>query len=97
MAKGYWIVNNIVHDVEIYEQYKEANAAAFAKFDAKFVVRGGQQQLREGQSHPRTVVLEFPSYEIAVACYESAEYQKALEIREAISDGNLVIVEGYDG
>lgn len=97
MPKGYWIVNNIVHDVETYEKYKLANAAAFAKFDAKFVVRGGQQQLREGNSHPRTVVLEFPSYEVALACYDSDEYQEALAIRAPISEGNLVIVEGYDG
>jgi uncharacterized protein (DUF1330 family) len=97
MPKGYWIVNNAVHDVETYEKYKLANAEAFAKFDAKFVIRGGQQQLREGQSHPRTVVLEFPSYDVAVACYESDEYQKAMAIRTPISDGNLVIVEGYDG
>lgn len=97
MPKGYWIVNNIVHDVETYEKYKLANAEAFAKFDAKFVIRGGQQQLREGQAHPRTVVLEFSSYDVAVACYESEEYQKAMAIRTPISDANLVIVEGYEG
>lgn len=97
MAKGYWIVNNIVHDVDTYEEYKVVNAVAFAKYGAKFVVRGGQQQLREGQSHPRTVVLEFESYDTAVACYESEEYQKALAIRLPVSDGNLVIVEGYEG
>ena len=51
----------------------------------------------EGQSHPRTVVLEFVSYAQAIACYDSDEYQKALAIRAPISEGNLVIVEGYDG
>ncbi|MGR3663054.1 MAG: DUF1330 domain-containing protein [Paracoccaceae bacterium] len=97
MAKGYWIVNNIVHDVDTYERYKAVNAAAFAKYGAKFIVRGGQQTLREGQAHPRTVVLEFKSYDTAIACYESEEYQKALAIRTPISDANLVIVEGYEG
>ena len=97
MPKGYWIVNNVVHDAETYEKYKLANAVAFAKFDAKFVVRGGQQELREGEAHPRTVVLEFRSYEAALACYDSDEYQEALAIRAAISDANLVIVEGYEG
>jgi uncharacterized protein (DUF1330 family) len=89
-------VNNVVHDAETYEKYKLANAAAFAKFGAKFVVRGGQQQVREGQAHPRSVVLEFPSYEAALACYDSDEYQAAMAIRAAISDANLIIVEGYD-
>jgi len=97
MAKGYWIANNLVHDAEVYEAYKTANAIAFAKFGGKFCVRGGQQQDREGTPYPRTVVIEFPSYADAIACYESEEYQKALAIRAPISEGNLIIVEGYDG
>jgi len=97
MAKGYWIANNVVHDAEKYEDYKAANAAAFAKYEAKFLVRGGQQQLREGSGHSRSVVLEFPTYEAAIECYESPEYDKALAIRLGIADTNLIIVEGYDG
>lgn len=96
MAKGYWIANNIVHDVEAYEGYKAANAVAFAKYGARFVVRGGQQEVREGTGNPRSVVIEFPSYADAVACYESPEYQAALAIRQPISEGTLIIVEGYD-
>jgi uncharacterized protein (DUF1330 family) len=97
MAKGYWIANNIVHDAEEYEAYKAANAAPFAKYHARFLVRGGQQTIGEGTAFPRTVVIEFPSYEDAVACYNSAEYQAALAIRLPVSESNLVIVEGYDG
>lgn len=97
MAKGYWIANNMVHDAETYEKYKAANAAPFARHGAKFLVRGGTQQTREGTTFPRTVVLEFPSYEAAIACYEDPEYQVAKDIRAPISEGNLMIVEGYDG
>lgn len=97
MAKGYWIANNIVHDAEKYEDYKASNVAPFARFGARFIVRGGQQQDREGTSYPRSVVIEFPSYADAVACYESEEYQRSLAIRTPIANGNLVIVEGYDG
>lgn len=97
MAKGYWIANNLVHDAQAYETYKAANAAPFAKYGAKFIVRGGQQQDCEGSPFPRTVVIEFPSYADAIACYESDEYQKAMAIRTPISEGNLVIVQGYDG
>lgn len=97
MAKGYWVANNVVHDAEKYEDYKAANAVAFAKYGAKFLVRGGQQQVCEGSAHSRSVVIEFPSYEAAVACYHSEEYKKALDIRSEIADTNLIIVEGYDG
>ena len=97
MAKGYWIANNVVHDAERYEDYKAANAEAFAKYGAKFLVRAGQQQVREGNAHSRSVVIEFPSFQAAVECYESTEYSKALAIRLGIADTNMIIVEGYDG
>ena len=97
MPKGYWIANNMVHDAETYEQYKAANAAPFAKHGAKFLVRGGSQEVREGTMFPRTVVLEFPSLDAAIACYEDPDYQHAKSIRTPISEGNLLIVEGYDG
>ena len=97
MPKGYWIANNIVHDAEVYDTYKAANAPIFAKWNARFVVRGGAQQTGEGDPYPRTVVIEFPSYADAIACYESPEYQAAKAIRSPISEGRLIIVEGYDG
>jgi uncharacterized protein (DUF1330 family) len=42
------------------------------------------------------MILEFDSYETAVACYESDNYQKAKAIRDPVSTGDLVIVQGYD-
>lgn len=98
MAKGYWIGRVDVHDQEAYKKYIAANAVAFEKFDARFLVRGGQAQTREGTSRSRNVVLEFESYERAVACYDSPEYQDALKLRmpENVAVGDIVIVEGYD-
>ena len=96
MAKGYWIAQVTVKDPETYEKYKVANGIAFAKYGGRFIVRGGTQTVKEGTTHPRSVVIEFPDYAAAVACYESLEYKSALAIRQGISDGNLVIVEGYD-
>ncbi|MEQ6202604.1 DUF1330 domain-containing protein [Sulfitobacter sp. HNIBRBA2951] len=95
--KGYWIGNMDVRDAQVYEKYRAANAKPFADFGAKFMVRGGTQQVREGTAHGRTVVIEFPSYADAVACYESPGYQNAKDIRMTVSDGSLIIVEGYDG
>tara|TARA_R100000306_G_scaffold60958_1_gene62356 strand:+ start:531 stop:827 length:297 start_codon:yes stop_codon:yes gene_type:complete len=97
MPKGYWIANMTVHDPDVYDRYRRANAKPFAEFGARFLVRGGTQQGREGAARPRTVVIEFPSYAEAVACYESPAYQAARDIRLDVSDGTLIIVEGYDG
>lgn len=94
MPKAYWVAHVDVKDPAAYENYKAANAVAFAKYGAKFIVRGGKQEIREGQSRARTVVLEFQDYDTAIACYNSPEYQKALAIRKDISTGDLVIVEG---
>ena len=94
MPKAYWVAHVDVDDLATYENYKAANAVAFSKYGAKFIVRGGKQAIREGQSRARTVVLEFQDYDTAMACYNSPEYQKALAIRKDISTGDLVIVEG---
>jgi len=94
--KGYWIGNMDVRDAAVYEKYRAANAKPFAAYGAKFLVRGGTQQIREGTAHGRTVVIEFPSYADAVACYESPGYQNAKDMRMTVSDGSLIIIEGYD-
>ena len=85
-----------IHDNETYAKYKEANAIAFAKYGARFVVRGGEQTIEEGHSKSRTVVIEFEDLETAQKCYRSEEYQKAKQIRKTVSTGDLVIVEGYE-
>ena len=71
MTKGYWIAQVDVHDAEAYRGYVEANAIAFAKYGARFLVRGGAVQKVEGQSRSRIVVLEFKDYATALACYHS--------------------------
>ena len=96
MPKAYWVAHVNVSDPEAYEHYKAANAAPFATYGARFIVRGGAQEVREGASKSRTVVIEFPSLQAAQECYNNAEYQAAKAIRDPISEGDLVIVEGYD-
>ena len=96
MPKGYWIGHVTIDDVETYKLYQQANAAPFKEFGAKFLVRGGPQQVREGDMRGRSVVLEFPTIEAAYACYESDTYQEAKAIRDAVSAGDIAIVEGYD-
>jgi len=98
MAKGYWIAHVTVTNPERYKDYVAANAIAFAKYNAKFVVRGGANEVPSGSAGgDRHVVLEFETYEIAKACYHSPEYQAAAKIRDEASTANVIIIEGYDG
>jgi uncharacterized protein (DUF1330 family) len=94
MPKGYWIAHVRVTDAQTYTNYIAANAAAFAKYGARFVVRAGRFEAVEGKLGERHVVIEFPSYDAALACYHSAEYKAALDIRKSAAEGQLVIVEG---
>jgi uncharacterized protein (DUF1330 family) len=97
MPKGYWIVRMDVSDPEKYKDYAAANAVAFKKYGARFLVRGGKFENPEGSSRARNVVIEFPGHQAALDCWNSPEYKRALAIRVPISQGDIVIVEGYDG
>lgn len=96
MAKGYWIVNIEVHDDENYPSYVAATKPAMEKYGANFLVRGGEHQVREGEAHARHVVIEFESYEQALACYDSEEYAPALALRKQYAKTDLVIIKGAD-
>jgi uncharacterized protein (DUF1330 family) len=97
MPKGYWIAHVDVTNSDAYRQYVEANAEAFAKFGARFIVRGGAFEVVEGTTRSRNVVIEFPDYKSAVECYRSPEYQRALSFRKSASTGDIIIIEGYEG
>ena len=95
MSTAYWVAHVDVKDAEAYSAYVRANAAAFAKYGARFIIRGGTQTQVEGKSRARTVVIEFPDRISAEACYHSPEYQAAKALREPVSLADLVIVDGY--
>ena len=97
MAKGYWIARVEVNNMDGYKDYIEQNGAVFAKYGARFLVRGGRFVSREGSSRTRNVVLEFKDYETALACYNSPEYARLVAMRSPHSDADLIIIEGYDG
>jgi uncharacterized protein (DUF1330 family) len=71
MAKGYWVGRVDVSDPEAYQIYVAANALAFSKYGARFLVRGGQFEAVEGSARSRNVVIEFASYQAALDCYRS--------------------------
>jgi uncharacterized protein (DUF1330 family) len=92
--KGYWVAMVDIADQEGYKEYIALNKAAFDKYGANFVVRAGQHQVMEGPDANRVVVIEFKDYETALACYNSPEYQKAVEVRGKYAKAHLSVVEG---
>ena len=97
MAKAYWIASVDVTDPEAYKAYIAANAAPFAKYGARFLVRGASPETVEGGFRGRVVVIEFEDLATAQACYRSPEYQAALALRASASTADVVIIDGYDG
>ena len=97
MAKGYWIARVDVTNEEGYKHYATANPAIFKKFGARFVVRGGKFDAKEGSSRSRNIVVEFPDYASALAAYNSPEYQENIKRRLGNADVDLLVIEGYDG
>ena len=95
--KGYWIVQVDVPDADAYKPYLVANQAPFGKFGARYLVRGGRRDVMEGSARSRIVVLEFPSFEAALACYRSLEYQAAKKLRDGKAEADVIVIEGYDG
>ncbi|AOG06442.1 MAG: DUF1330 domain-containing protein [Bosea sp. (in: a-proteobacteria)] len=97
MAKGYWIARVDVDSEEEYARYRALNAVAFAKYGAKFLVRGGEYKLARGEGRKHNVVLEFKDEATARACYASPEYQEAVKHLALVGKVDLVIIGGYDG
>lgn len=98
MTKGYWVARVDVADAESYKAYVAANAEAFRKYGARFLVRAGRFENPEGTSRTRNVVIEFPSYQAALDCWHSPEYQAAMQLRlPPVATIDLAIIEGYDG
>jgi len=97
MSKGYWIVRADITDQDKYMAYIAANAEPLKKFGARFLVRAGQFENPEGTSRSRNAVIEFPTYQAAIDCWKSPEYQQAIKLRQPVSTLDMVIIEGYEG
>lgn len=92
---AYVIVDTDVHDPEQYERYKAASPGAIAAAGGRFVARGGELAVLEGDWRPkRLVLLEFPDLEAARRWYDSPEYREARRLREGAAVLQMVAVEG---
>jgi uncharacterized protein (DUF1330 family) len=93
---AYWMARGRITDPEAYKKYTDRVPAILAQFGGKVLARGGRFQILEGPEHfQRFVVIEFPSFEDAVACQQSDAYQEAAAFRKnGGGEVELVIVEG---
>ena len=93
--KGYVVcVYKSISSEEKLKEYAAKARAAVEKFQGKFLIRGGKSTSREGEKSPRTVVIEFPSYDQANTFYQSKEYQEAHSILKGYADRQFQTVEG---
>ncbi len=97
MPKGYWIVRADVADHEKYKAYVAANVEPLRKYGARILVRAGNFEVPEGTSRARHGIIEFPTYQAALDCWHSPEYQQAMKLRLPVSELDVIIVEGYEG
>ena len=87
-----------VQDPEKYAKYTAQTPGVIAKFGGRFIVRNGDKTTPEGPEETRRmVVLEFDSLDAAHIFYYSDEYQEVLKLRQAASEGQVIIVDGFDG
>ena len=97
MPKGYWIgAYQTIFDPAKLAAYGKLAGPAVVASGGRFLARGGKVVAHEAGRVERTVIIEFDSFEHAVAAYESETYQKALA---ALADGverDHRIVEGID-
>jgi uncharacterized protein (DUF1330 family) len=94
---AYVIVETDVTDPEQYEQYKAASPAAIAAGGGRFLVRGGELAVLEGDWQPsRIVMLEFDDLAAAKRWYESEAYQEAKKLREGAARLRVIAVQGLD-
>jgi len=94
---AYVIVETDVTDPEQYEQYKAASPAAIAAGGGRFLVRGGELAVLEGDwQPPRIVLLEFDDLAAAKRWYESEAYQAAKKLREGAASFRAIAVQGVD-
>ncbi len=94
---AYWIARSKINDAAVYKKYTDLAGPLVVKFGGKVLVRGGRYQIMEGpEKFQRFIVVEFPTFEQAVACFNSPEYQAAAALRRANAAGEVenVIVEG---
>ncbi len=90
---AYWIAHVEVKDEALYGEYAKIATEAITAHGGEFLARGGRYKQLEGNDRARNVVAVFPTFEDAIACYESPRYQEAVGYAKRASTRDLVVVE----
>ncbi len=90
---GYWMIHSTVTDSEAFAAYSKVASPVLEKHAGRFIAFGGRHETREGSDVPRNVIIEFPTYEAALACYDDPDYQASLGHAERAMTRQLVIVD----
>ena len=92
---AYVIATVDVRDPVRYEDYRKMVLPTITAYGGRFIARGGKTEVLEGHWQPnRLVIVEFPTFDQAKAWWASAEYAEARALRQATSDGTLIVIEG---
>jgi len=96
MKKGYWIsLYSKVENQENLKKYSEAVIPIIKSFGGVPLIRGGKHQTYNGDDFIKTVVWEFPSYEKAIECHDSAEYQAGWGLAKNTTVRHMQVIEGF--
>jgi uncharacterized protein (DUF1330 family) len=95
---AYWVARAKINDPIEYKKYTDLVPDILARYGGKVLARGGRHQIMEGpQKFQRFVVVEFPTFEQAVACFTSDEYDRAAAFRRSgAGEVETIIVDGSD-
>ena len=97
IMKGYWIaLYKKINNIENLKEYSVMVTPIIKSCGGKPLVRGGKYQCFEGENFSRTVIWEFPSYEAAIKCHESKEYQEGWLLAKDTTERNLQIIQGFN-
>jgi uncharacterized protein (DUF1330 family) len=92
---AYVVVQIEIHDPETYSEYAKLAPPSIAKYDGRYLLRGGSVKTLEGTWSPgRFVILEFPDAEKAQAWWDSEEYSKAKAMRQRAAHSEMILVDG---
>ena len=94
--KGYWIsLYTKIDNQENLKKYAETVTPIIKSFGGVPLVRGGKHECFDGDNFLRTVVWEFPNYEKAIECHNSAEYQKGWDLAKNTTTRHMQVIEGF--
>tara|TARA_B110000008_G_C16454666_1_gene357393 strand:+ start:229 stop:525 length:297 start_codon:yes stop_codon:yes gene_type:complete len=95
--KGYWIaLYKKINNLENLKKYSEIVTPIIKSYGGVPLVRGGNYKVYSGDEYPRTVIWEFPTFDKAIQCHDSLEYQNGWSIAKNTTVRNLQIVEGFN-